>query len=158
MEAVMVRLVLVSIPMITLALPALAAAVGGLVVKPSPYPVAETMDRLERAVKERQLAVIARVDHAAAAQKAGPTLRPTQLLIFGNPKAGTPLMESARSIGIDLPLKALAWEDDKGQVWLAYNDPVWLAARHGVGDRVEIIRAMLTALEALTNSVVAPPR
>jgi uncharacterized protein (DUF302 family) len=67
-------------------------------------------------------------------------------------------MESARSIGIDLPLKALAWEDDKGKVWLAYNDPVWLAARHGVSDRVEIIRAMLTALEALTDGVIAAPR
>lgn len=154
----MVRLVLLWIAMIMLALPAPAAAVGGLVVKPSPYPVAETMDRLERVVKERQLTVIARVDHAAAAQKAGLTLRPTQLLIFGNPKAGTPLMESARSIGIDLPLKALAWEDDKGKVWLAYNDPVWLAARHGIGDRVEIIRAMLTALEALIDGVITGPR
>ncbi len=154
----MARPVLVSIAMVTLAFTAPAFAVGGLVVKPSPYPVAETMDRLERAVKERQLTVIARVDHAAGAQKAGLTLRPTQLLIFGNPKAGTPLMESSRSIGIDLPLKALAWEDDKGKVWLAYNDPVWLAARHGVGDRIEIVRAMLTALEALTEGVIAAPR
>ena len=135
-----------------------ARAAGGLVAKPSPYSVAETMDRLERAVQERQLTVIARVDHAAAAQKVGLTLRPTQLLIFGNPRAGTPLMQSVQSIGIDLPLKALVWEDDTGKAWLGYNDPVWVAARHGVGDRPEVVRAMQTALEALTDGVIAVAR
>jgi len=98
---------LVSLVMVMLTLAAPVGAAGGLITKPSPYPVAETMDRLERAVKDRELVVIARVDHAAAAQKAGLTLRPTQLLIFGNPKAGTPLMQSAQSIGIDLPLRVL---------------------------------------------------
>ena len=135
-----------------------AGATDGLVTKPSPYPVTETMDRLERAVTDRGLFVVARVDHAGAAQKAGLTLRPTQLLIFGNPKAGTPLMQSAQSAGIDLPLKALVWQDDKGQVWLAYNEPGWLAARHGVGDRADIIRAMRAALEALTDAVTKGPR
>lgn len=135
-----------------------ATAAGGLVSKRSAYPVAETIDRLERAVKDRQLIVIARVDHAAAAQKAGLALRPTQLLIFGNPKAGTPLMQSAQSAGIDLPLKALAWEDDKGQVWLVYNEPAWLAARHGVSDRPEIIKAMTGALEALTDAATKSTR
>lgn len=149
---------LVVMATIALTLTTSARAAGGLVVKPSPYPVAETVDRLERAAQERQLTVIARVDHAAAAQKAGLVLRPTQLLIFGNPRAGTPLMQSAQSIGIDLPLKALVWEDDKGKVWLGYNDPVWLAARHGVGDRAEVLRAMQTALEALTDGAIAAPR
>ena len=135
-----------------------AGATGGLVTKRSAYPVAETMDRLERAVKERQLIVVARVDHAAAAQKAGLTLRPTQLLIFGNPKAGTPLMQSAQTIGIDLPLKVLVWEDDKGQVWLAYNDPAWLAARHDVTDRAEVVRAMIGALNALTEAATRAAR
>jgi uncharacterized protein (DUF302 family) len=105
-----------------------AGATAGLVTTRSPYSVTETMDRLERAVRDRDLIVIARVDHAAAAQKGGFTLRPTQLLIFGNPRAGTPLMQSAQSIGIDLPLKVLVWEDGQGQVWLGYNDPAWLAA------------------------------
>ncbi|HSE04954.1 MAG TPA: DUF302 domain-containing protein [Methylomirabilota bacterium] len=141
-----------------LTLPASARATGGLLAKRSSYPVAETMDRLERAVRDRQLSVVARVDHAAAAQKAGLTLRPTQLLIFGNPKAGTPLMQSAQSIGIDLPLKALVWEDEKGQVWLAYNDPAWLAARHDVTDRAEVVRAISGALDALSDAATKAAR
>jgi len=143
--------------LVLLTLPAPAGAAGGLVTKRSPYPVGETMDRLERAVRDRELIVVARVDHAAAAQKAGLTLRPTQLLIFGSPKAGTPLMQSAQSVGIDLPLKALAWEDDKGQVWLAYNDPAWLAARHGVTDRAEVIRTITGALNALSDAATKAP-
>jgi uncharacterized protein (DUF302 family) len=136
-----------------------AGAVDGLVTKPSLYPVAETMDRLERAVKERDLVVIARVDHAAAAQRAGLSLRPTQLLIFGSPRAGTPLMQSARTIGIDLPLKALAWEDEQGKVWLAFNAPAWLAARHGVGgEGAEVIRAMAGTLDALTDAATKTGR
>ena len=133
-------------------------AAGGLVTKQSQYSVAETIDRLERAAKERGLVVIARVDHAGAAQKAGSMLRPTQLLIFGNPKAGTPLMQSAQTIGIDLPLKALAWEDAAGQVWLAYNDPAWLTERHGVQGRAEIVKAMTAALEALTDTATKGTR
>ena len=150
----LVSLVLLVVLMLTTP----AGATGGLVTKRSAYPVAETMDRLERAVKDRQLIVVARVDHAAAAQKAGLTLRPTQLLIFGNPKAGTPLMQSAQSIGIDLPLKVLVWEDDKGQAWLAYNDPAWLAPRHDVTDRAEIVRAMTGALDALTEAATKAAR
>src|SRR5262245_15861232 len=149
---------LVLLASVMLASTASAGAPGGLVAKRSPYPVAETMDRLERAVKDRELFVIARVDHAAAAQRVGLALRPTQLLIFGNPKGGTPLMQSAPSIAIDLPLKAVAWEDDKGQVWLAYNDPGWLAMRHGVSDRAEIIKAMTAAIEALTDAATEGAR
>ena len=126
---------LVSLLMVTAMIGSPAESAGGLVNKRSQYSVAETMKRLERAVAERDLVVIARVDHAGAAQKVGMVLRPTQLLIFGNPKAGTPLMQSAQSVGIDLPLKALAWEDETGQVWITYNDPAWLAARHDVKDR-----------------------
>jgi uncharacterized protein (DUF302 family) len=146
---------LVLLAVLTLTVP--AGATGGLVAKRSSYPVAETMDRLERTVKDRQLIVVARVDHAAAAQKAGLTLRPTQLLIFGNPKAGTALMQSAQSIGIDLPLKVLVWEDDKGQVWLGYNDPAWLAVRHGVNDRAEVVRAIAGALDSLAEAVTRAP-
>jgi uncharacterized protein (DUF302 family) len=148
---------LVSLLMITMVVTP-AAAASGLITKRSPYSVLETVDRLARAAKERDLVVIARVDHAGAAQKVGLTLRPTQLLIFGNPKAGTPLMQSAQSAGIDLPLKALAWEDEMGQVWLAYNDPAWLAERHGVKDRAEIVKAMTAALEALTDAATKGTR
>ena len=147
---------LVMLVLLTLTAP--TGATEGLVAKRSPYSVAETMDRLERAVKDRALIMVARVDHAAAAQKAGLTLRPTQLLIFGNPKAGTPLLQSAQSAGIDLPLKVLAWEDEKGQIWLAYTDPGWLAARHGVTDRAEIVRAITGALDALTDDVTKVAR
>lgn len=112
-----------------LCLPAQAA--DGLIALKSPHGGKETIDRLEAAVKAKGLIVFARIDHAAGAAKAGKRLRATELLIFGNPQGGTPLMECAQSAGIDLPLKALAWQDASGQVWLSYNDPEWIAARHG---------------------------
>jgi uncharacterized protein (DUF302 family) len=147
-----------SLLILTAPLTASGDAPAGLVTKRSQYSVAETIDRLERAAKDRDLVVVARVDHAGAAQKAGLTLRPTQLLIFGRPRAGTPLMQSSQTAGIDLPLKALAWEDATGQVWVAYNDPAWLALRHGVKDRAEIVKAMTTVLEALTDAATAGAR
>jgi uncharacterized protein (DUF302 family) len=113
-----------------LSLPAFAA--DGLVALKSAHGAKETMDRLESAVKQRGLNVFARLDHAAGAAKIGKQLRATELLIFGNPQGGTPFMECAQSVGIDLPLKALVWQDESGQVWLGYNDPAYLAARHGV--------------------------
>jgi uncharacterized protein (DUF302 family) len=113
-----------------LSLPAFAA--DGLVALKSAHGAKETMDRLESAVKQRGLNVFARLDHAAGAAKIGKQLRATELLIFGNPQGGTPFMECAQSVGIDLPLKALVRQDESGQVWLGYNDPAYLAARHGV--------------------------
>ena len=109
-------------------------AADGLVSLKSPYSAVVTMDRLEALVKQKGLNVFARIDHAEAAAKIGKTLRPTQLLIFGNAQGGTPLMECAQSVGIDLPLKALAWEDESGQAWISYNDPEYLAKRHEVSD------------------------
>lgn len=109
-----------------------ASAADGLIAAKSPYSAKETMDRLEGIVKQRGLTVFARIDHAAGATKVGKTLRPTEVLIFGNPQGGTPFMECAQSIGIDLPLKALVWEDASAQVWLGYNDPDYLAKRHDV--------------------------
>ena len=91
------------------------------------------MDRLAAAVGDKGMTVFARIDHAAGAAEAGLALPPTELLIFGNAKGGTPLMQSAQTIGIDLPLKALVWRDSAGQTWLSYNDPLWLAQRHGLG-------------------------
>lgn len=114
-----------------LAASTLASAADGLIALKSPHPAAATMDRFEAAAKARGLNIFARIDHAAGAAKVGKTLRPTQVLIFGNPQGGTPFMECAQSVGIDLPLKALAWEDAQGQSWIGYNDPAWLAKRHG---------------------------
>ena len=111
-----------------------AVAADGLVALKSSYPAKETMNRFEENAKQRGLTVFARIDHAAGAAKVGKTLRPTEVLIFGNPQGGTPLMECAQSVGIDLPLKALVWEDAQGQVWLGYNDPAWLASRHAAAD------------------------
>lgn len=107
-------------------------AADGLISLKSPYSAVVTMDRLEAFVKQKGLNVFARIDHAAGAAKIGKTLRPTELLIFGNPQGGTPFMECAQSVGIDLPLKALTWEDPTGQAWLSYNDPEYLAKRHAV--------------------------
>jgi uncharacterized protein (DUF302 family) len=113
-----------------IAVPAFAA--DGLVALKSPHPSKATMDRLESTLKEKGLTIFARIDHAAGAAKIGKQLRATELLIFGNPQGGTPFMECAQTVGIDLPLKALVWQDESGQVWLGYNDPAYLAARHGV--------------------------
>jgi uncharacterized protein (DUF302 family) len=102
----------------------------GLITAKSNYSVAETIDRLASAVRAVGLSVFARVDHAQNAQAAGMSLRPTELLIFGNPKGGTPLMQDRQTSGIDLPVKALAWQDADGSVWLTYNDIEWIAGRH----------------------------
>ena len=110
----------------------LVSAADGLIVVKSSYGSKETMDRLEVSLKEKGMTIFARVDHAAGAAKVGKKLRPTELLIFGNPQGGTPFMECSQTVGIDLPLKMLVWEDESGQVWLGYNDPGYLARRHGV--------------------------
>jgi uncharacterized protein (DUF302 family) len=115
-----------------LALPLVASAADGLIAVKSPHSAKITMDRLEAVVKEKGLNVFARIDHAAGAAKVGKALRPTELLIFGNPQGGTPFMECAQTVGIDLPLKALVWEDADKQVWLGYNDTAYLAKRHRV--------------------------
>lgn len=121
----------------------------GLIVKRSSHSVAETLNRLEEAVKGKGLTVFNRIDHAAGAVKAGQELPPTQLLIFGNPQLGTPLMQAARTLAIDLPLKAIAWQDEDG-VWLSYNDPAWLVARHGA-EVPEVVTKMSGALDALST-------
>jgi len=124
----------------------------GLTISLSAYGPKETMDRVAAAVTDRGITILARIDHAAAAAKVGMELRPTEVLIFGNPRAGTPLMQSAQTIGIDLPLKALVWQDDKGKTWLAYNDPKWLARRHGVDSAAEhALNAMAAVLAEIAK-------
>jgi len=118
--------------LVLLAMSLSAWSADGLITVKSPFSPKETMDRLENLLQQKGMTIFARVDHAAGAKKVGKTLRPSELLIFGNPQGGTPFMECAQTVGIDLPLKALVWEDATGQVWLGYNDPAFLAARHGV--------------------------
>jgi uncharacterized protein (DUF302 family) len=108
----------------------------GLVQIPSHYSVDETLQRLESAFAARGLLVFARVDHSGEAEKVGMKMRPTKLVIFGSPKAGTPLMVAAPTLAIDLPLKALVWEDKTGKTWLTYNSPEYLRERHGVSSEL----------------------
>jgi uncharacterized protein (DUF302 family) len=113
----------------------------------------ETMDRLDAAVKARGMTVYAHIDHAAGAAEVGLPLRPTDLLIFGNARAGTPLMESIPTIGIDLPLKALVWQDIAGNTWVSYNDPAWLARRHRLEPGSDGTTAAMSAmLEAIAKA------
>jgi len=124
----------------------------GIVQIPSQHSVADTLDRLERLLKERGLIVFARIDFSADAARAGLTMRPEQMLIFGNPKGGTPLMQAAPASGIDLPLKALVWEDAAGKVWLAYNAPEYVVRRHGLAPSFgAALAAPIPLLEAATK-------
>ena len=114
------------------------------------------MDRLVAEVQAKGLTVFARVDHAAGAKDSGLSLRPTELVLFGNAKGGTPLMQANQGIGIDLPLKALVWQDASGSTWLSYNDPAWLAQRHGLGHKVEApVKAMTALLGAVARAATA---
>ncbi len=105
-------------------------AQNGLIHLASRHSVEETMRRLEALLGERGITIFARVDHSGEAAKVGLNMRPTKLLIFGSPKGGTPLMQAAPTVAIDLPLKALFWQDEEGKVWLTYNDPAYLQRRH----------------------------
>jgi uncharacterized protein (DUF302 family) len=120
-------------------------AADGLTTIRSNYGPKETMNRLEAAVDAKGMTVFARIDHAAGATGVGLSLPPTEVLIFGNAKAGTPLMQSTQTIGIDLPLRALVWQDASGDTWLSYNDPAWLAKRHGLSGATDAAVGLMTA-------------
>lgn len=135
--------------------PALANG-NDLIIKQSSFGVAETLDRLEALFAERGIGVAARVDHAASARRVDLELRPNQVLIFGNPKLGTPLMQSNPAIGIDLPLRVLAWEDADGKVWVAYTDPATLRSRHEITDRDANFAQMAKVLDGLTTAAASP--
>jgi len=131
-------------------------AADGLITIRSCHGPMATMNRLETEVKAKGMTVFARIDHAAGAAAVGLSLRPTVLLIFGNAKAGTPLMQSMQTIGIDLPLKALVWEDASGVTWLTCNDPSWLAQRHELNLKLEApVSAMAAALNAVTKAATS---
>ena len=133
-----------------------ARADAGLVEVASSHDVKETVARLEGALARANVAVAARIDHAAAAAKVGEQLPPTVLLVFGNPKLGTPLMRCAPSAGIDLPLKALVRDDGKGHVTLTYSDPAWIAARHGAKGCDDVVKKMASALRSFAEAATAP--
>ena len=133
-----------------------AAAVDGLISVKSSHDVKVTADRLEDILKKKGMNVFIRIDHSAGAEKVGKKLRPTELVVFGNPKVGTPLMQCNQSVGIDLPQKALIWQDDKGQVWLSYNDPNYLAQRHGLSQCAEVIKKVEKALSNFAKAATMP--
>ena len=133
-------------------------ATDGLTTIRSSYGPQETMNRLEAEIRAKGMTVFAHIDHAAGAASVGLSLRPTDLLIFGNARGGTPLMQAEQTAGIDLPLKALVWQDASGTTWLSYNDPAWLANRHGLGHAVEpTVNALAAVLKALASTATDSP-
>lgn len=131
-------------------------ASDGLTTISSKFGAKETMDRLEAEVKRKGLTTFARIDHAAGAAAVGMRLRPTELLVFGNARGGTPLMLANQAAGIDLPLKALVHQDAAGQVWLSYNDPAWIAERHHAGaEAAPTVEVLAKALEAFVRAATA---
>lgn len=132
-------------------------AADGLITTRSSHGPEVTMNRFEAEARDRGMTVFAHIDHAAAAAAAGLPLRPTDLLIFGNASAGTPLMQTVQAIGIDLPLKALVWQDASGTTWLSYNDPLWLAQRHDLDDTARsTVNVMSDALVAIAGKATGP--
>jgi uncharacterized protein (DUF302 family) len=129
----------------------------GLIIIASSYGPHETMVKLEAEVTAKGMTVFAHVDHAAGAAAVGLSLLPTDLLIFGNAKGGTPLMQSIQTVGIDLPLKVLVWQDASGKTWLSYNDPSWIAKRHGLGSEADaVVKNLTAALAAVAAAATAP--
>lgn len=133
-----------------------AGAGDGLISVKSSHDVKATADRLENILKQKGMTVFIRINHAAGARKAGQDLRPTELVVFGNPKIGTALMQCNRSVAIDLPQKALIWQDDKEQVWLTYNDPDYLAQRHGLDACGQVINKVAEALSNFARAATTP--
>ena len=126
-------------------------AIEGLTSIQSSFAPKATMDRLDAEIRAKGLNVFARIDHAAGAAEVGLTLAPTELIIFGNARGGTPLMQSVQTIGIDLPLKALVWQDASGKTWLSYNEPRWIAQRHGVANAEQVVSRMNALLTAMAR-------
>jgi len=133
-----------------------AFAAEGVVTAKSNHTVEETADRLESILKAKGMTVFARIDHAGGARSIGQSLRPTELVIFGNPRVGTPLMSCRQTVGLDLPQKALIWEDQEGNVWLSYNDPMYLARRHDLPGCKDMLSKVAGALSNFAKAATAP--
>ena len=140
----------------TLAIAALPACASDLITKSSPHSVGDTADNLVAAVEGAGAKVFARVDHAAGAANIGSSLRPTQMVMFGNPKLGTPALQAAQTAGLDLPLRVVIYEDASGQTMVTYHDPASLARDHGIPGNAEVLTKMTGALNNLTNAAIAP--
>jgi uncharacterized protein (DUF302 family) len=125
--------------------------IKGLTSIRSSFGPKETMDRLEAEIRAQRMTVFARIDHAGGAAVVGLKLAPTELIIFGNARGGTPLMQSAQTVGIDLPLKALVWQDAAGKTWISYNEPGWIAQRHGITDAQPVVNKMADLLSAISR-------
>ena len=125
--------------------------IAGLTSVRSSFDPKETMNRLDAEVRARGLTVFARIDHAAGAVEAGLELRPTELIIFGNARGGTPLMQASQTAGIDLPLKTLVWQDAAGKTWVSYNEPSWIVHRHGLGVKAEVVDKLSAALSTIAQ-------
>ena len=136
-------------------LAATAVASDGLISIQSPHGVSATADRLETILKEKGMTVFTRVNHAQGAEGAGLTLRPTELVLFGNPKVGTPLMQCQQQVAIDLPQKALIWEDAEGVVWFSYNDPEYLVRRHSIEGCEAAVKKIQGALGSFAEAATA---
>ena len=152
----MKRISLICLTFIIFLIPATVAAGSGLVTVKSSHSVKDTADRLEQILKTKGMKVFIRIDHSAGAKGVGIALRPTQLVVFGNPKVGTPLMQCSQSMAIDLPQKALIWEDEKGDVWLTTNDPQYLADRHDMKGCQDVLAKVRKALGNFTRAATKP--
>jgi uncharacterized protein (DUF302 family) len=150
MRNIIIALILV----LVMALP--VSAQPGLITVKSSHDIKNTADRLENILKEKGMNVFLRIDHTEDARKVGKELRPTELLIFGNPKVGTPLMQCSQTTAIDLPQKALIWQDESGQVWLTYNDPHYLATRHGIDGCKAVLDKVKNALKNFAQAATQP--
>jgi len=129
--------------------------IAGLTTIASSFGPAQTMDRLESAIREKGLTIFARIDHAAGAAEVGSTLRSTRLIIFGHARGGTPLMQSVQTTGIDLPLKMLVWEDAAGKTWVSYDEPRWIAQRHGATGVDEVVAKLSAVLKAISSKATS---
>ena len=152
----MKRIILLAISLLVVSATMSMAGNAGLVNVKSTHSVAVTADRLERILAEKGMKLFLRQNHAEGAGSVGIALRPTELLIFGNPKVGAPLMAKQQPIGIDLPQKMLIWRDKSGQVWLTYNDPDYLADRHGLDKNLPPLAKVRKALGAFAQTAGAP--
>ena len=132
------------------------AAESSLIHEKSLHDVKTTADRLENVLRQKGMTVFLRVNHSEGARNVGKQLRPTELVIFGNPKVGAPLMQCGQTIGIDLPQKALIWQDENGQVWLTYNDPRYLAKRHGIDGCQPVLDKVQNALKHFAKAATQP--
>ncbi len=145
------KLIQTGLALFLLCISVISQADDGLVVKPSVYSVAETLDRFEAIIKKKGITLFARINHAQGAKDVGISLEPVELIIFGTPKLGAPLMASQPKAAIDLPLKAIAWQDKEGKVWLAYNTPDYIAKRHAINDKQAVIKKMTGALNKFSD-------